>query len=241
VLDRPRVISIVVPTYREAANLGPLAEAVDEALSGAGHEYELLFIDDDSQDGSAEICARLSERLPVRIVVRKGERGLATAVIHGISMASGGIVVVMDADLSHPASAIPAMIERLERGESDFVLGSRYVEGGSIHDEWSVFRRLNSVIPSLLAKPLCPLKDPMSGFFAIRRSEMPDADHLSPIGYKIALEIYVKGDFNRPSEVPIHFSDRQHGESKLSLKEQLNFLRHLVRLYVYKLHHGAET
>ena len=240
-LDRPGVISVVVPTYREAGNLALLAKAVDEALSGPGYEYELLFIDDDSQDGSEEICAELSESFPVRIVVRKAERGLATAVIHGISVAAGDIVVVMDADLSHPASAIPAMVERLQRGESDFVLGSRYVEGGSIHDDWSVFRQLNSIIPSLLAKPLCPLKDPMSGFFAIRRAEMPDRGRLSPVGYKIALEIFVKGKFKRASEVPIHFSDRQHGESKLSLKEQLNFLRHLGRLYGYKLRRGAET
>lgn len=240
-LGKPGVISIVAPTYREAGNLALLAEAVDEALSGAGHAYELLFIDDDSQDGSEEICAELSARLPVRIVVRKGERGLATAAIHGISLATGEIVVVMDADLSHPAGAIPAMIERLQSGESDFVLGSRYVEGGSIHDDWSAFRQLNSIIPSLLAKPLCPLKDPMSGFFAIRRAEMPDRGCLSPVGYKIALEIFVKGKFQRASEVPIHFSDRQHGESKLSLKEQLNFLRHLVRLYAYKLRPGAET
>jgi dolichol-phosphate mannosyltransferase len=235
------VISIVVPTYREADNLALLAEAVDEALSGSGHGYELLFIDDDSRDGSEEICAELSARFPVRIIVRKGERGLATAVIDGISMASGDIVVVMDADLSHPASAIPAMIARLKSGEADFVLGSRYVEGGSIHDDWSAFRKLNSIIPSLLAKPLCPLKDPMSGFFAIRRTDMPDTSRLSPIGYKIALEIFVKGRFDQPGEVPIHFSDRQHGESKLSLKEQLNFLRHLARLYAYKLRPGKET
>ena len=235
------MISIVVPTYREADNLALLAEAVDEALSGPGHGYELLFIDDDSRDGSEEICAELSARFPVRIIVRKGERGLATAVIHGISMASGDIVVVMDADLSHPATAIPAMIERLRSGESDFVLGSRYVEGGSIHDGWSVFRQLNSIIPSLLAKPLCPLKDPMSGFFAIRRTDMPLESQLSPVGYKIALEIFVKGRFDQPSEVPIHFSNRQHGESKLSLKEQLDFLRHLARLYAYKLRPGKET
>jgi dolichol-phosphate mannosyltransferase len=235
------VISIVVPTYREADNLTLLTEAVDDALSGTGYDYELLFIDDDSQDGSEEICAALSGRFPLQIVVRKGERGLATAVIHGISMASGDIVVVMDADLSHPASAIPAMIARLENGESDFVLGSRYVEGGSIHDDWSVFRQLNSIIPSLLAKPLCPLRDPMSGFFAIRRAEMPPTSRLSPVGYKIALEIFVKGSFARPSEVPIHFSDRQHGESKLSLKEQLNFIRHLGRLYAYRLRPGKTT
>jgi dolichol-phosphate mannosyltransferase len=225
----------VVPTYREADNIPLVASAVDEALGAVGQDYELLFIDDDSQDGSEEICDELSKRFPVRMVVRRTERGLATAVIHGISAASGDIIVVMDADLSHPASAIPQMVERLQNGESDFVLGSRYVEGGSIHDDWSLFRQLNSVVPSLLAKPLCPLKDPMSGFFAIRRREMPDPTALSPIGYKIALEIFVKGDFQNPSEVPIHFADRQHGESKLSLKEQLNFLRHLGRLYAYKL------
>jgi dolichol-phosphate mannosyltransferase len=229
------MISVIVPTYQEAANLRLVAKAVDEALSGSGEPYELLFIDDDSQDGSEAICEELAERLPVRIVVRKEERGLATAVIHGIEVSSGDIVVVMDADLSHPPSAIPGMIERLRNGQNDFVLGSRYVAGGSIHGDWSLFRKLNSVIPSLLARPLCPLKDPMSGFFAFHRRDMPESRTLSPIGYKIALEIYVKGDFDEPREGPIHFADRQHGESKLSMKQQLNFVRHLGRLYAYKL------
>ncbi len=233
------MISIVVPTYREAANIPLVAKAVDEALAPNPDDYELLFIDDDSQDGSEEICDGLAERFSVRIIVRKGERGLATAVIHGIEVSVGDIVVVMDADLSHPPSAIPMMIERLQTGASDFVLGSRYVAGGLIHDDWSLFRQLNSIIPSLLARPLCPLKDPMSGFFGFRRSDMPDSRRLSPIGYKIALEIYVKGDFQNPSEVPIHFAGRQHGESKLSLKEQLNFIRHLGRLYAFKLRPGA--
>ena len=229
------MISIVVPTYKEAENLPHVTKAIANAFAGRDWRYEILFIDDDSQDGSEEICARLSETDPVRIVVRKGERGLATAVIHGIEISAGDIVVVMDADLSHPASAIPEMVERLQTGQSDFVLGSRYVEGGTIHDDWSLFRKLNSIIPSLLARPLCHLEDPMSGFFAIRRSDMPESSLLSPIGYKIALEIFVKGKFQQASEVPIHFADRQYGESKLSLKEQLNFLRHLVRLYAYKL------
>jgi dolichol-phosphate mannosyltransferase len=235
------VISIVVPTYQEAANLRLLAEAVNEALSGSALEYELVFVDDNSQDGSEEICAELAERLPVRMVVRRSERGLATAVIDGIAASTGDLVVVMDGDLSHPPSVIPDMMEKLLQGESDFVLGSRYVEGGSIHGDWSVFRRLNSVIPSLLARPLCGLQDPMSGFFAFRRIDMPDARRLSPIGYKIALEIYVKGDFTNPAELPIHFARRQHGQSKLSLREQLNFLRHLGRLYAYKLRTRAAT
>jgi dolichol-phosphate mannosyltransferase len=229
------VISIVVTTYKEAENLPHVTKAVSDAFAGLDWDYEILFVDDDSQDGTEDICAKLGETNPVRIVVRKSERGLATAVIHGIEESIGEIVVVMDADLSHPPSAIPEMVERLQSGQSDFVLGSRYVEGGTIHDDWSLFRRLNSVVPSLLARPLCPLRDPMSGFFAIRRSDMPDTSHLSPIGYKIALEIFVKGSFQRPSEVPIHFADRRFGESKLSLKEQLNFLRHLARLYAYKL------
>jgi dolichol-phosphate mannosyltransferase len=229
------VISIVVPTYREAANLRLLAKAVSDAFAGHQWSYELLFVDDDSQDGSEDICAKLAETDPVRIVVRKGERGLATAVIRGIEESAGDIVVVMDGDLSHPPNAIPGMIERLKSGHSDFVLGSRYVEGGTIHQDWSFFRKLNSIIPSLLARPLCHLRDPMSGFFAIRRSDMPDASRLSPIGYKIALEIFVKGSFRRASEVPIHFAERQYGESKLSFKEQLNFLRHLARLYAYRL------
>jgi dolichol-phosphate mannosyltransferase len=232
------VISIVVPTYKEAENLRPLSRAIGEALEPAGLDYEVIFVDDDSNDGSEEICAELQKEHPVRILVRKDERGLATAVIHGMRAAKGEIIVVMDADLSHPASAIPEMVSRLESRRSDFVLGSRYVAGGSIHDEWSIFRKLNSMVPSLMARPLCPLKDPMSGFFAIRKDDMPDPSILSPIGYKVALEIYAKGRFSAPSEVPIHFADRRYGESKLSLKEQLNFIRHLGRLYAFKLRPG---
>ena len=235
------MISIVVPTYKEVENLPHLTQAVSDAFAGREWDYEILFVDDDSRDGSEEVCAKLAETEPVRIEVRKGERGLATAVIHGIELSKGEIVVVMDADLSHPASAIPEMVERLQSGQSDFVLGSRYVEGGTIHDDWTLFRKLNSVVPSLLARPLCHLRDPMSGFFAIRRADMPDTGRLSPIGYKIALEIFVKGEFQHASEVPIHFSDRQYGESKLSLKEQLNFLRHVARLYGYKLRPSSSS
>ncbi len=229
------MISIVVPTYREADNLSLLAHAVDAALLDFEDGYELLFVDDDSQDGSEEIAAELSRRFPARILVRKGERGLASAVIEGIRASSGDIIVVMDGDLSHPPEVIPIMVQRLRSSESDFVLGSRYVEGGSVDEAWSGFRKLNSAVASLLVRPLCQLKDPMSGFFALRRADMPDLGRLSPIGYKIALELVVKGDFRKTTEVPIHFAERRYGESKLSLKEQLSFIRHLRRLYAYRL------
>ena len=227
-------LSIVVPTYQEAENIPVLSEEIRDALEEPDIDYELIFVDDNSQDGSEEICEDLAEAHPIRIIVRRDERGLATAVIRGIVEARGELVVVMDADLSHPPSAIPEMVRRLQSGDADFVLGSRYVPCGSIHENWSFFRTLNSKIPSLLTRPLTPLKDPMSGFFGLKKRDVPSIEKLSPIGYKIALEVYVKGEFSKPSEVPIHFSERRHGESKLSFKEQLNFLRHLRRLYQYK-------
>lgn len=233
-------ISVVIPTYKEAENIPHITSEVDAALSSKGLQYELIFVDDDSQDGSVEAVEHLRQNFSVRILVRKDTRGLSSAVIHGIEHSVGQYIVVMDADLSHPASAIPEMVERLESGESDFVVGSRYAEGGSIHSDWGLFRKINSRLPSLLVIPLTPIKDPMSGFFAFKREDMPPRDRLSPIGYKIGLEIYVKGNFRNPSEIPIHFSERKFGESKLSLKEQLYFLRHLRRLYQYRYPAWAE-
>jgi dolichol-phosphate mannosyltransferase len=228
------MISIIIPTYKEVENIPHVAQAISDALTAAGHDYEIVFVDDNSMDGSVEAVGRLEKTLPVRILVRTHARGLSSAVLHGIEHSSGEHIVVMDADLSHPASAIPGMIKKLESGANDFVVGSRYAEGGTIHGDWSLFRKINSKLPSWLVIPLTPVKDPMSGFFALRRRDMPASQHLSPIGYKIGLEIYVKGNFRKPGEIPIHFSERKYGTSKLSLKEQLYFLRHLRRLYQYR-------
>jgi len=125
------------------------------------------------------------------------------------------------------------MILALESGQQ-FVVGSRYVPGGSTDDEWGFFRWLNSKVATALARPFTDVKDPMSGFFALRRSDLERATHLNPVGYKIGLELIVKCGLENVGEVPIHFRDRVHGESKLSLKEQLNYLVHLRRLYIYK-------
>jgi dolichol-phosphate mannosyltransferase len=227
-------LSVVIPTYREARNLEPVARAIGAALSWQRWAFEILFVDDDSRDGSEEQAAKLADELPVRMIVRHGEKGLSTAVLRGLDEARGEFVVVMDADLSHPADRIPEMIARLEHGKNDFVIGSRYVAGGSLDRSWTWFRRLNSRVATWLALPLTRVHDPMSGFFAFRREHMPDAHRLSPIGYKIGLELLVKGEFRKPGEVPIHFADRVHGESKLSWKEQVRYLRHLRRLYQYR-------
>lgn len=233
-------LSIVVPTFREVRNLEALSFAIDTVLRKQGIDYEIIFVDDDSQDGSEELGAQLAQHLPVRIIVRRNEKGLATAVLHGLDAARGEFVLVMDADLSHPAERIPEMVAKLESGAHDFVLGSRYVEGGSLDPSWTWFRHLNSKIATWLALPLTHVHDPMSGFFAFRRAALPERSLLSPIGYKIGLELLVKGEFKNPGEVAIHFADRVQGESKLSWKEQVHYLRHLRRLYQYRFPFLAE-
>ena len=220
---------MVVPTYKEAQNLPVLYGRLRQALDAVGRPFELLVVDDDSPDGTAEVVAALGAN--ARCIVRKGERGLATAVIRGIASAAHPIVVVMDADLSHPPEIVPALVDRLEGGER-FAIGSRYVEGGRTQD-WSFLRAINSWGATVLARPLTRTRDPMSGFFAVRQADVP-IDALNPIGYKIALEILVKAGIRDPAEVPIVFTDRLHGESKMGLGEQTRYLRHLHRLYGYR-------
>ena len=230
----PPEISIIVPAYREAENLPVLIPRIAAALSG--RSFEIIIADDFSGDGTNEACAQLSEKFPVRLLSRRGARGLSPAVIDGIAEASGEFAVVMDADLSHPPEKIIELAEVLKTDAADFVVGSRYVKGGAMAGDWPLFRRLNSWAATVLARPLAPLADPMSGFFALRRAQMPPREKLSPIGYKIGLEIAVKAEYpaRRIAEIPIFFSDRQIGESKMTFREQFNYLRHLRRLYHYR-------
>lgn len=231
VAERPS-ISIVVPTYREVLNLPKLMARVGAVRDSSGFDIELLIMDDNSADGSVEAVE--AARLPwAKIVVRRENRGLSPAVIDGLRLAKKDLVVVMDADLSHPPEKIPEMVAALRAGRQ-FVIGSRYVPGASTDDEWGIGRWLNSQVATLLARPLTKVKDPMSGFFAFRRADLARARELSPVGYKIGLELIVKCGFSDVGEVPIHFADRELGESKLTLKEQLLYLKHLRRLYNFK-------
>ena len=193
----------------------------------------------------------------MRLVVRTGERGLSTAVIAGFREAKFDRLVVLDADLQHPPETVPAVLDRLDVGDCDFVIASRFVEGASIADDWPGMRRLAGLVARWLAHPIAPLTDPMSGFFALHRSTWERAESpgkptcaeprasacaeparaeapgsaLNPIGYKIALELYVKGRCRQPAEVPLQFAARAAGESKFGFAEQIRYLRHLTRLY----------
>lgn len=200
-------------------------------------DLELVVCDDDSADGTIELIERAA--LPwVRLLVRHGERCLSSAVLQGLRLARHPRLVVMDADLSHPPERIPALLAELDAG-ADFVIGSRYAPGGSTDAKWGFFRRMNSKIATLLARQFTNVQDPLSGFFALDRSVLERALDLDPIGYKIGLELLVKCECRRVREVPIHFEDRSVGESKLDLREQLRYIRHLRRLFIYKWPNGA--
>jgi dolichol-phosphate mannosyltransferase len=228
-------VSVIVPTYREAENLPVLVEAISRALAGHARGFEIIVVDDNSGDGTEEACARLAWGHPLRLLVRRQERGLASAVVHGMNAARGTFLVVMDADLSHPPEALPALLAPLRAGRADFVIGSRYAPGGSTEEGWGLYRWLNSKVATLLAWPLARVRDPMAGFFALPRSLFRSAAALDPIGYKIGLELLVKCRCRNVVEAPIHFRNRLHGQSKLSLREQVNYLRHLGRLYRFRL------
>lgn len=231
----PPLVSIVVPAYREAENLPVLIPRVHEALSGAGMTGEIIVVDDNSPDATRVVMQKLAEDHPCKLIVRTNERGLSSAVVRGLQEARGTVLVVMDADLSHPPEKVPELVAAILERQGDFVIGSRYVAGGKTDDDWGLFRWLNSKVATWLALPLTSAKDPMAGFFALHRDTFASAHNLDPIGYKIGLELMVKCGCRQVCEIPIHFQDRLYGESKLSLREQLNYLRHLGRLYRHRL------
>lgn len=220
--------SVVVPTLNEALNLPTLVERVFAALDPC--ENEMIIVDDNSRDDTPQVIRELKRQYPIECWVRTQNRGLATAVIYGMDRARGRRIVVMDADLSHPPEKIPALVAALDDPKTNMAIGSRFVTGGEVDLHWPLHRRLNSLFGRLLARPLTPVRDMMAGFFAIRRDDL-NLSTLDPIGYKIALEMIVRHNWRNVVEIPITFSDRQAGQTKLSVAEQLRYLRHLSRLY----------
>jgi len=222
-------VSIIVPTYNERGNIGPLVARVGGALSG--QSYELFFVDDDSQDGTGEAIRSLAGRFPVPLMVRQGKKGLASAVLDGVAATDSPLVIVMDADLQHPPEVLPGLLSAIESG-ADVVVASRYMPGGGVPG-WSLFRRTASRVAGLIAHILLPrtrrVHDPMSGYFAFRR-EVITGINLSPTGFKILLEILVRGSYRKVVEVPYRFGTRQAGSSKLGLRQELEFLKHIYNL-----------
>lgn len=225
------MISIIVPTYKEARNIESLVGRVKTSLSGSKYAYEIIIVDDNSRDGIEDIIRKLrDENHPVQLIIRREERGLGSAVLRGVLAARGNIFVCMDADLSHPPEAIVTLVSCFDDNDCEFAIGSRYVAGGSTDTEWGAMRWLNSKVATLLARPFTCVKDPMSGFFAVPRRIFDRAEKLCPIGYKIGLELIVKCRCKNVREIPIHFAKRRYGQSKMNLREQVDYLKHLKRL-----------
>lgn len=228
----PLEVSVIVPALNEAENLKQLLPRIHTVLRF--RRYEVIVVDDNSRDGTEDVCCEAAGNgIPVRLIVREQPRdGLSGAVLAGMAAANGEVLVVMDADLQHPPETLPQLIRPLEEDEADFTLGSRYVPGASSDERWGLGRRINSWVATFLARPFAGrTSDPMSGFFALRRQTYLGAQRLTPLGYKIGLELMCKARVKRVHEVPIHFGLRAAGESKLTLKQQFKYLEHLSRLY----------
>jgi dolichol-phosphate mannosyltransferase len=227
-------ISVIVPAINEAENFPALAEQTAAAL--AGRSWEMLIVDDASTDDTVAVCARLAEKYPIHLLRRpRLPDGLGGAVLHGFAHAKGEYLVVMDADLQHPPAKLPDLLRPLEEKQADFVMGSRYVPGGGTAEAWTLARKINSRVATLLAMPFSgPVSDPMSGFFALERSTYARAKRLVPLGYKIGLELMCKCRVQRVREIPIDFGTRTKGQSKLSARQQFRYLEHLSRLYDFK-------
>jgi dolichol-phosphate mannosyltransferase len=219
------LLSLVVPTFNERGNVAELIRRLDVTL--AGIRWEAIFVDDNSPDGTADAVkaiARADAR--IRCLRRVGRRGLAGACIEGILSSSAPFVAVMDADLQHDESALPAMLAKLQSGECDLVAATRYVEGGSAQSFSESRSKISRLATKITQRVLgTALSDPMSGFFMMRRESFDAiAPLLSPVGFKILLDIATAGGGMRIVEQPFTFGSRQEGESKFSMQIGLEFL-----------------
>jgi len=224
--------SIIIPTFQESENLPELIRQI-AGLRTQLTPIELIIVDDDSNDGTEEYITSLNYNW-IKLIVRKNQRGLSSAVIEGFKQAQYSVLVCMDADLSHPVETIPQMVEIIQQGDVDFVLGSRFIKGGSVDKAWSTARKFNAWMARTIAKYIINKTDPLSGFFCIKKTTFLSVDFLDPIGYKIGLELMTKCNCKNIVEIPIHFSERYKGKSKLTLKERFKYLVHISRLLKYK-------
>lgn len=227
------MISLVIPTYYEAAVIQETLRRASAALRSAGEEFELIVVDDSSADGTAELAEALGHELPVRVLRRPGRLGLATAVLDGWRSARGDVLGVMDADLQHPPETLGALAAALRTSTADLAIASRYIPGGGVSN-WSWLRRFISWGATHLAMTALPwtlaaVKDPGSGMFLVRAAVL-EGVRLDPVGYKMLLEVLAKARYQALVEVPYVFEQRGRGSSKLGLRQYLEYLLHLARL-----------
>ncbi len=230
--DKEIAVSIIIPTYNEAENIAGIVKRVIGSLDSCSGGYEILVVDDASGDNTAAIAEEAlgaSGRVIRRISDRKS---LSLSVLDGIKESKGRAIAVMDADGSHPPELLPAFIKEINNGY-DLVIASRYCKGGGTKD-FPLKRKLISGFACFIGRLVTDIRDNTSGFFCIRKSTLKDAA-LTPDGFKIGLEIFVKANHGSFKEIPYVFTDRTKGKSKLKSKVVFQYLVQIAKLSAYRL------
>jgi dolichol-phosphate mannosyltransferase len=229
-------LSLIIPTYNERENIEAILDRLVHALEG--RRYEIIVVDDDSTDRTWELVETLSSRTPaIRLERRRGKkRDLALSIMEGFGLAQSDILGCMDADGSHPPEAISQLLEKCEDGV-EMVVGSRYIAGGSISG-WPLSRHALSWAATIVTRLLLglPIRDPLSGFFVLHRGVYERARNVAkPRGFKVLLELYVRGQPSSVMEIPIHFDNRRAGRSKLSAKVLYQGVAGVISLMIARL------
>jgi len=229
--------SLVIPTYNEAKNIESLCGRISQVLSESAVDFEIIVVDDDSPDGTWTVVERLSQKdNRIRLIRRMNERSLGSAVIAGWAEARGEVIGVIDGDFQHPPEILPGMIKIIsEDAAVDIVVASRNIKGGGIL-KWSLLRRFFSLAGTytsyfFLPRTLSQVRDPMSGYFILRKSVI-SGRHLTPMGYKILLEVLAKGSYRKAVEFPYFFQEREKGGSKAGMRQYLTSLIYVIKLSI---------
>jgi dolichol-phosphate mannosyltransferase len=227
--------TLVVPTYNEREQVPRLIEEIFAVCTAHRLSPEVIVVDDNSPDGTGARVEALADRWRVRVLHRRAKLGLGSAVMAGVDASTTAIVGVMDADLSHPPRLLPALFNALESLKADMVVASRYVPGGRT-EHWPWTRHAMSRMACWAARPLTPVRDPMSGFFLMRK-ELVSGLRTSTRGFKIGLELLVRTRPDSVAEIAYTFRNRAGGRSKMSAGEVFRYLRQLIGLLSFSARH----
>lgn len=224
------MLSIIIPTYNEGDNIVKIVDKINEVLNE--EDYEIIFVDDSNDDTIQKLQFISETNKNIRYIHRSGERGLATAVVKGFFEAKGEIITVMDSDLQHPPEILVSMLYAIEKENADIALPTRFINGGT-DGGLNIFRKLISFtarnLANIFIKRLRKFSDNTSGYFMFKKEVIEDCK-FDPIGWKILIEVLVKGQYTKVIEIPYEFKARRIGQSKMSVKEQINYIKHIIRL-----------